>query len=393
VSTAEIRSLLTQRIGVRWNEDRLRDLEQFLARGVDPADANALADFMNGETYFFRYPLYLAVLQARLDRHSADRPFRVWCAACSSGEEVYSVAFTLLDRAGETGRQVEIVGSDVRARAIASARSAIYGQWSFRNVPRADRSRHFEPLAGSTWRVKEPYRSAPRFVVRNLLDAVDDVAYDAILLCNATLYMEPQAAQRVYERVAACLRPEGLLLLAPTDPPPGPAWQQADEYGGWSIFRRGAPRPAPPPSPSPSPSPSPAPAPAQAVYAAAIPPAAPRPRRPPVPAPAPVPPPVRETLSAVGAPADALWTAWAEGALTSAEDELRRRIFLEPESPLWRFLNGVVLWEQGWLRRAGKEIERAARLAAGQADGVSIAGLCSAAELRGMIEFWRARHG
>ena len=378
MSTSEIRSLLTQRLGVRWNEDRLRELDQFLARGVDPADANALADFMNGETYFFRYPLYLAVLQARLDRHPADRPFRIWCAACSSGEEVYSVAFTLLDRAEETGRQVEIVGSDVRARAIASARSAVYGQWSFRNVPRADRSRHFEPLDGATWRVKEPYRSAPRFIVRNLLDAGDAVAYDAILLCNATLYMEPQAAQRVYERVAACLRPDGLLLLAPTDPPPGPAWQQADEYGGWSIFRQGGPKPAPAP----------------AVYGAATPPTAPRTLRTPVPAPASAaPPPVRETLSAVGAPADALWTAWAEGALTSAEDELRRRIFLEPESPLWRFLNGVVLWEQGWLRRAGKEIERAARLAAGQADGVSIAGLCSAAELRGMIEFWRARHG
>jgi hypothetical protein len=197
--------------------------------------------------------------------------------------------------------------------------------------------------------------------------------------------MEPQAAQRVYERVAACLRPDGLLLLAPTDPPPGPAWQQADEYGGWSIFRPGGPRPGPRPAPTGS---------APTVSGAAVPPMAPRTLRTPVPAPAPVVPrPVPETLSAVGAPADALWTAWAEGALTSAEDELRRRIFLEPESPLWRFLNGVVLWEQGWLRRAGKEIERAARLAADQADGVSIAGLCSAAELRGMIEFWRARHG
>jgi len=378
MSTLEVQSLLTQRIGVRWNEDRRRDLEQFLARGVDSADVNALADFMNGETYFFRYPLYLAVLQARLDRHPADRPFRIWCAACSSGEEVYSVAFALLDRAAEAGRQIEIVGSDVRARAIASARSAVYGQWSFRNVPRADRSRHFEPAAGSAWQVREPYRSAPRFVVRNLLDEVDDVCYDAILLCNATLYMEPQAAQRAYERVAACLRPEGLLLLAPTDPPPASGWRQAEEYGGWSIFRRAAPRPEPPIlSPIPIPS---------AISSPSV----PRPRRTLMPAPAA--PPAQEGLSAVGAPADALWTAWAEGALPAAQDELRRRIFLEPESPLWRFLNGVVLWEQGWLRRAGQEIERAARLAAGPADDVSIAGLCTAAELRGMIDFWTHRH-
>ncbi len=338
----EIQSLLTQKLGVRWNEDRLRDLDQFLARGVDRADTDALADFMNGETYFFRYPAYLAVLEAGLDRHTAERPFRIWCAACSSGEEAYSVAFALLDQAERTGKQVDIVGSDVRPRAIAAARSAVYGPWSLRNLAPADRPRRFEPWNGETWRVREPYRSAPRFVVRNLLDAVVDAPYDAILLCNATLYMEPFAAERVYARMESCLQPEGLLLLAPTDPSPGAAWTSAGEDGAWSIFRRATPRPEPPP------------------------PAAPRmPPRP---------------------------TAVASAPILALK-ELRQRIFLEPESPLWRFLNGVALWEQGWLRRADREIERAVQLAAELADDRSVAGLCSAAELRTMIAQWRNRHG
>jgi len=404
MSEPEVQTRLTRRIGVRWSEDRVRDLDRFLQTGVDPTDENALAEFMNGETYFFRYPLYLAVLQAALDRHPPDRPFRVFSAACSSGEEAYSVAFSLLDRAMETGRTVEILGSDVRCRAIAAARAGIYSQWSFRNLPPTERGRYFDCVEGERFRVREPYRSAVSFVVRNLLDPVDEKAYDAILLCNATLYMEADAARRVYESMAACLRPEGLLLIAPTDPPPGLGWAQATEYGGWSVFRRAEVASSPvrsaasvqipdcvdPTVLEPSMRPS-------APFGPSVP--APRlasgsprtPLRPPPPKPA-HPKAAPPRLTAIGSSADALWTAWANGSLASAQDELRQRIFLEPESPLWRFLNGVVMWEQGWLARASREIERAGQLSSRLADSTSIAGLCTAVELRGMIEFWRSRH-
>jgi chemotaxis methyl-accepting protein methylase len=410
VNTVEIQSLLTQRIGVRWNEDRLRDLDHFLGGGTDASDENALTEFMNGETYFFRYPLYMAVLQTLLDRHPKDRPFRVLSAACSSGEEAYSVVFALLDRAVEAGVTLQIDATDVRARAIAAARRGIYGQWSFRNVPAVERSRFFEEMEGGASRVREPYRSTPRFTVRNVLDPVDEVSYDAVLLCNATLYMEPQAARRAYGRIKACLRPEGLLLIAPTDPPPGTAWTQAEEYGGWSVFRRaGAEAEAPAPVASPGVSAGPLPTgghasrsgiPVRGAGSASR--LAARPRSAPVrAAPLAPPPPVRPApwaaaspaaLSAIGSSASSLWVAWANGSLVSAQDELRQRIFLEPGSALWRFLHGIVLWEQGWLKRAASEIERAAVWAAGLEDDASVAGLCTAEELKRMIQFWRSRH-
>lgn len=405
MSEPEVQSRLTRMIGVRWSEDRIRDLDRYLATGVDPADGNALAEFMNGETYFFRYPLYLAVLQAALDRHPPGRPFRLLSAACSTGEEAYSAAFSLLDRAKETGRTVEIVGSDVRARAIAAARAGVYSQWSFRNLPPTERGRYFDRVEGERYQVREPYRSAVRFVVRNLLDPVEDSGFDAILLCNATLYMESDAARRVYESMAGCLRPDGLLLIAPTDPPPGLGWAQATEFGGWSVFRRAdvaavtvasaaavqirdcvdasvLPSSLRPSVPTPTHRPLISNAPRRRPIAS-------RDQPPRVPVRPPVAPP---SLTATGAEADTLWTAWANGALASAQDELRQRIFLEPESPLWRFMNGVVMWEQGWLARASREIERAGGLAARLPEGTSVAGLCTAAELRGMIEFWRSRH-
>jgi SAM-dependent methyltransferase len=373
---------------------------------------------MNGETYFFRYPLYLAVLQAMLERHPADRPFRVWSAACSTGEEAYSATFALLDRAANAGKRLEVIGSDLRPRAIAGARSAVYGQWSFRNVTEGDRAAFFEAADGGAWRIREPYRSTAQFRVRNLLDPIDEAPFDAVLLCNATLYMEAAAAQKAYETVRHCLRPDGLLMLSPTDPPPGPVWTHADEYGGWSIFRHGRPAvPAPQlpvtgwivaadeeagQRPMPGSSPRPAALPPRrrvaphrtATGTGAIsggPSGTPRlrPTSPPVAAAGAAPP---EQISAVGDSAEKLWNAWASGSLVAAQDELRARIFLEPKSPLWRFLNGVVLFEQGWLSRSAREIERAALLAVGLPAEESVAGLCTVADLRRMIDFWRSRH-
>ena len=141
--------------------------------------------------------------------------------ACSTGEEVYSLAFVLGPKARRLGRRLEIVGTDVRSRAVRQAREGVYGIWSLRNTPPAERPKYFEVPREGRFRVKDEFRPVVRFAVRNLLDAIDDGPYDAVVLCNATLYMHESAARSAYANVAACLQPEGLLLIAPTDPPPG----------------------------------------------------------------------------------------------------------------------------------------------------------------------------
>jgi hypothetical protein len=88
-----------------------------------------------------------------------------------------------------------------------------------------------------------------------------------------------------------------------------------------------------------------------------------------------------------------IWSAWASGRLSSVEERLRQRVFFEPDQPLWRFLQGVVLWEQGWLKRARREIEHAERLLGGAAPDTLVSGLCTAAELRRLIDEWSAQHG
>src|ERR1051325_6507912 len=93
-SVEEIKAHLQTRIGVRWNADyeRRSKLRQSTNTVVDPLQ------LLNGETYFFRYPIYLQLLRAHLIRHALQNPgvpFRICSAGCSTGEEAYSIAFSL----------------------------------------------------------------------------------------------------------------------------------------------------------------------------------------------------------------------------------------------------------------------------------------------------------
>jgi hypothetical protein len=178
-----------------------------------------------------------------------------------------------------------------------------------------------------------------------------------------------------------------VLLLAPTDPVPGAPWRRRDDLVGWAVFERAdAPRPVDPPPPTVLPV-----AHALPVRPAALP-------FPPQPAPRavaarPAAAAVPDRAPGTTAGDQELWAAWAAGRLAAAHDHVRERVFYEPGEPLWRFLNGAVLWEGGWLRRAEKEMQAASRLLAPMPPDASVRGLCTAGELASMIAFWSESRG
>jgi len=421
---AELEAHASERLGLHLSAERLRELQRYVAshaRSASPATKGALEDFLNGETYFFRYPFFLSLLEGRLAAASSAS-FRVLCPACSTGEEVYSLAFTLAEKARRLGRRLEIVGTDVRGRAVRHAREGVYGVWSLRNTPPAERPRYFDVPQEGRFRVKDEYRAPVRFAARNLLDAVDDGPYDAVVLCNATLYMHEGAARQAYANVAAALQPDGLLLVAPTDPPPSAQlFRHCPEYGGWSVYRKaGHDResaaahvqqrlselalPYSTPLPAAGAGAEPATgrggaAPSASRVAAARKDKARRPRAKAVsasvarPAKKAATPGPAVSLWALQPDAAELWTAWSAGRLATVEPRIRQQVFFEPDNPLWRFLYGAVLWERGWLKRARREVERALSLLAAAPAQTAVSGLCSAAELRRVIEEWSVQHG
>jgi len=102
-----------------------------------------------GETYFFRDSGQHVLLQNRIlpeliERRKLKRTLRVWCAACSSGEEAYSLAI-LLDElmADQSQWDILILGTDINHSAIEKARQGIYTEWSFRGMSDERRQRYF----------------------------------------------------------------------------------------------------------------------------------------------------------------------------------------------------------------------------------------------------------
>ncbi|GGJ76091.1 CheR family methyltransferase [Deinococcus aquiradiocola] len=240
--------------GLRWNPAQLPGALERLspllaahgglpgllstARAQPRVAEQVAAAFTVGETWFMRIREQLLALPDLVPRPSGG-VVRAWSAGCSTGEEAYALAAVFQER----GVPVEVWGSDLRADAVLSAQRGEYGRWSFRGVDDALRDRHFE-RCGEAFRARPALRQAARFLVHNLQDPAPMTGLSVVSCRNVTIYLQPEAVQRVYARLVAALVPGGVLLLAPSDPRPDAALGlELVPLPGASAFRRPAARP------------------------------------------------------------------------------------------------------------------------------------------------------
>jgi chemotaxis protein methyltransferase CheR len=174
----------------------------------------------NNETYFFREPGHFDAIVQRivpeLGPELRARPLRILSAACSSGEEPYSLSVRLMDAGLElSGIQWEIDACDLSPVRLETARRAVYDGMSFRATDDATRERCFRPLEGK-WQLKDRYRKGVRFFHANLAAPLAGAGwgyYDVILCRNMLIYFSDQAFDRLISRLAQLLRPGGYLFL------------------------------------------------------------------------------------------------------------------------------------------------------------------------------------
>lgn len=216
VDLALIESKVVNR-AVESNFDSLLDYYYFIR--YDPAGSQELDRLVEAlvvhETFFFREAEQLSALIEVVIAPAVaqNRRPRVWCAACATGEEPYTLAM-LLDERGLLS-SVEIVASDISSRALDRARKARYGGRSLRSLPVAAKDRWLSP-------VDEGVEVAPRIrerVVWHRVNLVEPAAvealgtFDAIVCRNVLIYFQDQAAIRVVETISSALREGGLLLV------------------------------------------------------------------------------------------------------------------------------------------------------------------------------------
>ncbi len=171
----------------------------------------------NNETYFFRERAQLDVLATKVldDSIGRGKGLRVWSSACSTGEEPFSIAMTLMETHRIVPGQLRIVASDISARALEKCGEGFYRELSFRATPPELIQRYFRPFSGGFF-IANDVRRTVEFLRLNLLDAKAITAlgtFDAVFCRNVLIYFDKPTQKRVVEAFARVLRPGGYLFL------------------------------------------------------------------------------------------------------------------------------------------------------------------------------------
>jgi chemotaxis protein methyltransferase CheR len=196
-------------------------LANLLSGDSDQALARECVEAMiNNETCFYRDQANFAlltgpVLDAIREKRKATRRLRIWCSACSSGQEPYSLAMYFAENPEKwAGWTINIVASDVSEKALAQARKGRYSQFEIqRGLPVMLMLKYFEQ-DGTDWTLKDPIRRAVTFSSHNALDCARGFgAFDLVLCRNMLMYLSEQNRRLVLDNLANAMTPDGILML------------------------------------------------------------------------------------------------------------------------------------------------------------------------------------
>jgi two-component system, chemotaxis family, CheB/CheR fusion protein len=219
------RSTINRRIARRMVLHKVSDLRQYLKYLHDNrSEVSALCeDLLIHVTSFFREPDAFRALKGtvlpRIVRSKAPgEPLRVWVAGCSTGEEVYSIAITILEYLQRYGESVpmQIFGTDVSETVLETARAGIYSQ-SAMSVVSAARKREFFVRVDGGYQIVKRVREMCVFARQDLTKDPPYSRLDLVSCRNVLIYMEPVLQKKVMAALHYALKPHGFLMLGKSE--------------------------------------------------------------------------------------------------------------------------------------------------------------------------------
>ncbi len=224
--------------------------EYFELLSIDESELRELVNLLTvNETSFFRYSAQFDVLRDKVipeileQKTEGERSFRVWSAGCSTGEEPYTIAMTLIDSGIESmGYKLEVMGTDVSTSALERAEKGVYAPRSLLNVPSNVVDRFFEPTPEGH-RITQEVRSLVEFKYHNLIKEPYPVSligsWDVIFCRNVTIYFRMESTRRVVENLFQSLNPGGYLFIGHSEALTGITDKfEALEFDGIFLYRK-----------------------------------------------------------------------------------------------------------------------------------------------------------
>jgi len=305
-------------------------------------------------------------------------------AGCSTGEEPYTL-YALLRQPLSKEWDLAVTGIDINETSLNVARQAMYGLWSLRGVLPSEVDAWLHP-EGGRWRVIEAVKRGVSFQTHNLMNPFDGPdLFDLALFRNVSIYFHESAIATAWANLVHALRPNGVVVVGPSDPvPPQSLNLTLEWHGDVRTYRKSGTRPRPPAAGATTP---PARSRNEPNAAIPLPAAGPAPTRP-----APEPLDEYHLVAALAARGDRE-TAWRLAiehskqeplrvdwhllaAYLSAElnrtdlaaESMRRALYLSPQQPFVAYMSGVMLDQGGRAAEARQRFNWAMELLATMAD-------------------------
>ncbi len=205
-------------------QNSIPDLETLISLieiDADPRLTMACVEAMvNNETCFFRDQANFALLTGPVfdmlrEHRMASKRLRIWSAACSTGQEPYSIAMSFSENADKwRGWNIQIFASDVSGSALTQARAGRYSQFEIqRGLPVMQMLRYFDQK-GEEWIAKDSLRKMVTFTEHNMLNSARHLGmFDVILCRNMLMYLGEDKRGLVLEAIAPMLANDGILML------------------------------------------------------------------------------------------------------------------------------------------------------------------------------------
>jgi len=182
------------------------------------------------ETLFFRDREPFEVLQHKILPDLIDRrtekasgllpiPIRIWSAACSTGQEPYSIAIVLKELLPDLKKyNVKLFGTDISDSAIAQASYGTYNKFEIERGLSKETLQKYFISNGGNWKISDEIRAMVSFTKRNILKPFVGLGKLDIIFCrNVAIYFNLEERKKLFENIADVLEPDGFLIIGSTE--------------------------------------------------------------------------------------------------------------------------------------------------------------------------------
>jgi chemotaxis protein methyltransferase CheR len=218
------RNLVENRLFKRLRFLRMKSYAQYINHIFEPAgkqELDLLCDFLStNKTYFYREPAHFEFVQKILAEASSSKLWKVWSAACSAGDEVYTLSCIFEDIAKRKPLQYNILGTDISGRMIEEAKEGKYTTARINQLPSHLLKTYFDKSEDDkkqeVYSASAAIRKNVRFQQFNLIKDIPGLSqgFDIIFCRNVLIYFKEETKQQVVADLISKLNPGGYLILA-----------------------------------------------------------------------------------------------------------------------------------------------------------------------------------